>query len=1128
MGNLMKNKLLVLASLVLTLLAFSDLKAATSGVLERVQSSGSVGVLQTDKILCPDGEQFEALNVAQDFQFQALMAGSGNCGGGGGPTNLSVNLTPEDPTRLVGESVTWNAAASGGTPPYTYELRFGSNLLHSETTSGAMTAYSISNLQELSHEGQYSVTVTDSAAANAGDSEILAINPVILPPASVSLAASRPSPVNQGLNLIFTATASGGSAATGFRFYRGASLLQDSASNTYTIPAINPAHAGNYTAVAYNIAGSSPVSNSLPIAVTSAPTSPSLNISPSPSVVEGTPTSLVASITSGTGPFTYTFFKGATQIASYVSSSLSQVHNLGAATAAMAGDYSVTISNSAGSVNASNSLQVIPSTGLYIDVTTPEHMQVGVSLQPTYRWKLYDGGVEVPASGTPANSIFRIKVSTEANCPTATNPETTIIFERNRLSRDVFTSAVTLNPQTTYYVCARLEDATTGTVLADYDINQFNTRLLSIPLVSLHTNPSSSETQASGHVNFEVIAEAPESGSLVYLYSYDAQGLLIGQFGSAVALDSNGQAVFHASVTHPEQIEVLRFKARIQRPGETGPLPASTTNYYYDPAAGLTPPVIEFSSSTCDGNIQWQATAANHTYKVYSRKNKDQLPLPLVGEFFNFNQAPYKLIAEVPALGALGLVNFNDPNFNNPIIGAEGISYFVTASDGSRFSRRSNAINCRDTTNNDLANHSIQILEGEDGRTLSFYLIENLTMIPHAQADNDPERYAYVQLTPTTSNCSGITWDNTKDTTLFHFDALTRITDPARALSQAVPIGSATFETGTAYCAVVCMTDSSTTRTALQSRSEDFADHPELCMEPRRVTLNPNFDGITQLIPQDDGESMKVKWQALETNPQEVEFVDYRVEAVKVSSPSETPDFGGSLDASIVVGDITARETMLSGLETGAYYAVRVVAVATQLAEGSNQFGGEVHITDRTIDLHPRIRNAKLSFPLGTMTEAVLTMEVMQLQPSQPISGLGREPLKVRFAGFSAGDGRARVVKLNNIERAVIAGSELVSGITLPGETSTISVRLDTSEVLQMLDKDGFTFKVAVENSMGLSGDFTGTSRPEDGLSAGAESGGGCTKSMDGRDTPTPWMLIITLGLLSLMGLRRRLQLQRN
>jgi hypothetical protein len=769
-----------------------------------------------------------------------------------------------------------------------------------------------------------------------------------------------------------------------------------------------------------------------------------------------------------------------------------------------------------------------PPAGLSLVIDTPLDQQIGTSTQPEINWTLFNNGIPVSPAETaalaPEGSVFRLKITTSSACTTVTTPTFNGTLEMAR--RNFTLSESHLLNNTPYYVCVRLESADGLTGVTNWDTNHFTTRSAEIPLVTLRTEPSSSQIAPSGEPGFRVVAEAPESGSFVRLYEFDANGAVIGLVGEA-ALDVFGRAEFITSVSDIQEPDVVRLKARIHRDAtEVGAFPTLSTDYHYNPNAGLTPPVI---SSACNGVIEWQTTGALHTYTVYRRLNKAAIPPDAaVGDYFNFGIAPYKKIATVPAANGATNVEFTDPEFASLTIGPEGLNYFVKASDGLRTSRISNPVNCFDTTNARNENHQIQVIEQGDGSTLSFYLIEQ-NNIAHASMDNDSHRKAYVQLVQSSGSCDSVVWDNDRDTNVFSFDALTQITDPSQGLRNAIPIGTASFATGASYCSIVCITDTSNDRSALQQRGDDISDFTSsLCFNSGRIALNPDFAGIDTLTALDNGTSMRVTWNPV-AQEQSLEFIDYAVELVEIPSMNAVPNWEAQTKIATRINNINSNQAVITGLRSGAYYAARVEAIAVGF-QPNQRSGGDVYLKAQTFNLSPQVLSAELSFPYGTMTKAVLTMLIRQTQPTTDISGLGtRDPLTVRFSGFSVRGGQAREVRMNDLEQRVVRGSQIVSGMQLPSETATMAVVLDTSELLNQYDRSGFDFKVEVENSIGMVTQYTARALPEKGLVAAGEGRGGCApQSVSAHQQSPKALIILILSLAALLGLkRRRLLLQR-
>lgn len=114
---------------------------------------------------------------------------------------LGANFTVAPASPVVGQSVTFNATASGGLPPYTFAWAFGDGA----TGTGVTVAHAYGTA------GTYTATLT---AADSGGNTTTATHTVVVssvaPPPLAADFSFQPSNVSVGASVSFTATVSGG------------------------------------------------------------------------------------------------------------------------------------------------------------------------------------------------------------------------------------------------------------------------------------------------------------------------------------------------------------------------------------------------------------------------------------------------------------------------------------------------------------------------------------------------------------------------------------------------------------------------------------------------------------------------------------------------------------------------------------------------------------------------------------------------------------------------------------------------------------------------------------------------------------------------------------------------------
>ena len=204
-------------------------------------------------------------------------------------------------------------------------------------------------------------TFSNNATSATNSHDILAIDNVAFS-ATAAVADSAPvfttQPISQTVSLgdavNFTATASGSPAPT-YQWFKGSNPISGATSNVYTIPGATADDAGDYSVVATNSVASTP-SATATLTVSTVAVPPAIGTPPSDlTVPAGAPATFSVTAT-GTAPLSYQWFKGTEPI----SDATLATYTIPRVSISDAGDYSVTVSNYAGSAaSASAHLAVL-------------------------------------------------------------------------------------------------------------------------------------------------------------------------------------------------------------------------------------------------------------------------------------------------------------------------------------------------------------------------------------------------------------------------------------------------------------------------------------------------------------------------------------------------------------------------------------------------------------------------------------------------------------------------------------------------------------------------------------------------------------------------------------------------
>ena len=254
------------------------------------------------------------------------------------PSPPSITAQPTNLTAIAGSNALFSVSV-GGTPPFTYQWRFGAT----DLPSGTSSVLTLATIQP-TDAGGYSVVVSNFLGAVTSTVASLT---VLVPPSFISQPVSATNVL--GTTASFFGGASG-TAPLGYRWqFNGAQLtnggrFSGATSTNLGITNAQSSDAGNYTLVASNAAA---VATSA-VATLTILLPPSIVAQPTnQTVVMGSNTLLIVNAT-GTAPLSYQWRFGGTNIADASTSALS----LSNVQPADAGSYSVVISNVVSSVTS--------------------------------------------------------------------------------------------------------------------------------------------------------------------------------------------------------------------------------------------------------------------------------------------------------------------------------------------------------------------------------------------------------------------------------------------------------------------------------------------------------------------------------------------------------------------------------------------------------------------------------------------------------------------------------------------------------------------------------------------------------------------------------------------------------
>ncbi len=333
-----------------------------------------------------------------------------------GQTNIAPQFTtqPADVSTYDGYFATFSAAATGTpSPTYRWQMRTTASAEWTDLTntggfSGADTSWLSFSARYALNGYEFRCQATNSEATVASSAARLTVVPQ-----KPSIFSNLPSTVYSATGLSVTFTASvGGTAPLTFTWRFNGTPIPGATSSTLTLSDLQPAHAGKYSFVATNVAGSTTSTDSTlalvgPPTIASAPTAVVVAL--------GESFQLSATVTSGSNaPVSYQWYRDDQPIAGATSSTYSASN----VDTSAAGSYRLTATNVAGSVStAPATVEVVqgraPSVGISISGSQVEGQTTTLQGNPyagtgpfTYQW--YRNRVALPGETGPTLTLANL------------------------------------------------------------------------------------------------------------------------------------------------------------------------------------------------------------------------------------------------------------------------------------------------------------------------------------------------------------------------------------------------------------------------------------------------------------------------------------------------------------------------------------------------------------------------------------------------------------------------------------------------------------------------------------------------------------------------------------------------
>lgn len=250
-------------------------------------------------------------------------------------TGPTITTQPASVAVAQGTASSFSVVAAG-TAPFTYQWRKDGVAL-----SGAMSATLAFSSVQSANAGDYTVVVTNSAGSATSVAATLTVN---VPPSILTQPLAQS--VTAGANVSLTVTASGTSPLT-YQWRKDGAAIAGATNSVFSVGNVQTGDAGSFSVVVTNSVGSVN-SNAAALTVTSVPVPPAFTAQPQgQNVTAGSSVALTVTM-GGTSPFTYQWRKDGTALAGATGATLTLTN----VQSANAGDYTVVVTNSAGSATS--------------------------------------------------------------------------------------------------------------------------------------------------------------------------------------------------------------------------------------------------------------------------------------------------------------------------------------------------------------------------------------------------------------------------------------------------------------------------------------------------------------------------------------------------------------------------------------------------------------------------------------------------------------------------------------------------------------------------------------------------------------------------------------------------------
>jgi hypothetical protein len=395
----------------------------------------------------------------------------------------AITSNPANQTVTAGQTATFSGAATG-TAPLTYQWKLnGAAISGATATSYTTSATTTANSGEI-----FSVTVSNTAGSATSGSASLTVNAPVVAPSITSNPTNQT--VTAGQMATFSVVATGTAPLT-YQWNMNGAAIGGATATSYTTAATTTANSGEAFSVTASNAAGSATSGSATLTVNALVVAPAFTSNPTSQTVTAGQTATFFAVATGTAPITYQWnMNGAA-----IGGATSAAYTTAATTTANSGEtFSVTVSNSAGTITSSSATLTVnpaatmllganPSSLSFGSVTVGSNSVLPVTLTNSGNSNVTVSNVSISGAGftpsgvstgqilTPGTATMNVTFAPAASgnatgsvtiTSNATNSPMTISLAGAGAAPATFSVALTWSPSTSSVVGYNVYRATTA------------------------------------------------------------------------------------------------------------------------------------------------------------------------------------------------------------------------------------------------------------------------------------------------------------------------------------------------------------------------------------------------------------------------------------------------------------------------------------------------------------------------------------------------------------------------------------------------------------------------------------------------------------------------------------------